>query len=154
MENSYGISQNPHTKSYILVYKIGYNCENCGKKYTNKFEMDNKSCMTCQTNHENNKINDLIQEMKLSIDYNSSYDDMMFEWIPYDQFDDVKEIGKGGFSLIYSAIWKDGLLVYSSNWKRRQNTKVALKCLYNSKNYIDEFINEVQISLINLCVYI
>jgi serine/threonine protein kinase len=70
----------------------------------------------------------------------------MFEWIPYDQFDDIKEIGKGGFSTVYSAIWKNGLLYYdvnSSSWERIPNTKVALKCLYNSQNSLNKFINEV-----------
>ncbi|GBC02165.1 hypothetical protein RclHR1_04490011 [Rhizophagus clarus] len=147
MENSYGISQDPNTKDYILVYEFGYNCENCGKKY-NKFEVKNKSCMSCQTNCENEKINDLIQEMKLNIDYNFN-DNIMFEWIPYDQFDDIKEIGKGGFSTVYSAIWKDGLLdcrknLVARNWRRNPNTRVALKCLHNSQNCIDEFINEVK----------
>ncbi|CAB5336752.1 unnamed protein product [Rhizophagus irregularis] len=94
--------------------------------------------MSCQTNHENNKISDLIQEMKLNIDHNSSDSGMIFEWIPYDQFNDIKEIGKGGFSTVYSVIWNDGLLTYCNigpgmsldyKWKRESNTKVALKCL-------------------------
>jgi len=98
--------------------------------------------MLCQTNHKNKKINDLIQEIKLSIDHN---DDIMFEWISYDQFYDIEEIGKGGFSTVYSAIWKNGLLYYSHNeyWKRISDTRVALKCLHNSQHFIDEFINEV-----------
>ncbi|GET03171.1 kinase-like domain-containing protein [Rhizophagus clarus] len=141
MENSYGISQDPNTKDYILVYKIGYNCEKCGKKY-NEFEKINKNCMSCQ--YENKKINDLIQEMKLNIDYNTKYH-IIFEWIPYDQFDDIKEIGQGGFSTVYSAIWKDG---YSSFYYglgvRYPNTRVALKCLHNSQNCLDEFIIEVK----------
>lgn len=33
-----------------------------------------------------------------------------FEWISYDQFENIKEIGKGGFATIYSARWKDGYL--------------------------------------------
>ena len=28
-------------------------------------------------------------------------------WIPYNQFSDIKKIGKGGFATVYSAIWKD-----------------------------------------------
>ncbi|CAB5352734.1 unnamed protein product [Rhizophagus irregularis] len=137
MENSYGISQNPNTKDYILVYKVGYHCENCGEKYNYKFEIDNKSCMSCQTNHENSKINNLIQEMKLNIDHNSIHSSIIFEWIPYNQFKDVEEIGKGGFSTIYSAIWKNGLLYYSKeSWERKSNTRVALKCLHNSQNFI------------------
>ncbi|PKC01740.1 kinase-like protein, partial [Rhizophagus irregularis] len=71
-------------------------------------------------------------------------------WIPYDQFDNIKEIGKGGFSTVYSAIWKNGLLYYDDDlfddekWIRNSNTKVALKCLHNSQNALDEFINEVK----------
>ncbi|EXX74254.1 hypothetical protein RirG_052780 [Rhizophagus irregularis DAOM 197198w] len=107
--------------------------------------------MSCQTNHENNKISDLIQEIKLNIDHNSSDSGMIFEWIPYDQFNDIKEIGKGGFSTVYSVIWNDGLLSYCNigpgmsldyKWKRESNTKVALKCLHNSQNFLGEFINE------------
>ncbi|GBC19318.2 hypothetical protein GLOIN_2v275216 [Rhizophagus irregularis DAOM 181602=DAOM 197198] len=118
INESYGISQNPNTKDFIFVLQPRYYCENCGEKYNNKFEVDNKSCASCQTNHENQKINDLIQEMKLS---------------------------KGGFSTVYSAIWEDGLLIYDgSTWKRKSNTMVALKCLHNSQNFLDEFINEVR----------
>ncbi|GES95347.1 kinase-like domain-containing protein [Rhizophagus clarus] len=145
---SYGLSQNPNTKDFILVLQLKYYCENCGKKYDNQFEIQNKSCIVCQINHENDKINDLIQEMRLKIDYNydSNKYGIIFEWIPYDQFDDIKEIGKGGFSTVYSAIWKDGLLHYdnrSEKWKRK-SIKVALKCLYDSQNFLDNFINEVK----------
>ncbi|CAB5375057.1 unnamed protein product [Rhizophagus irregularis] len=94
--------------------------------------------------HENEKISDLIQEMKLS------QTDIMFEWIPYDQFNNVEEIGKGGFSTVYSAIWKDGLIKYDENilgykgWRRKPNTIVALKCLHDTQNSLDDFINEVK----------
>ena len=101
MEYSYGISQNPNTKDLILVIRSGFYCDNCSEKYNNKFEIDNKSCMSCQTNHENKKINDLIQEIKLSINYDTHKSDIIFEWIPYDQFNNIEEIGKGGFSTVY-----------------------------------------------------
>jgi hypothetical protein len=131
-----------------LVLQHKYYCENCGVKYNNKFEIDNKICILCQTNHENEKISNLVQEMKLSINHHSNESDMIFEWVSYDQFDDIKEIGKGGFSTVYSAIWKDGLLFckkdfLNRHWERQPNTKVALKCLHNSQNFIDKFINEV-----------
>ncbi|CAB4440494.1 unnamed protein product [Rhizophagus irregularis] len=141
---SYGISQNPNTKDFILVLRLENYCENCGKKYNNSFEINNKSCMSCQTNHENKKINDLIQEMRLD-----SKSDTIFEWIPYDQFDDIREIGKGGFSTVYSAIWKDGLSCrlyeYYFEYKRKPSTKVALKCLHGSQNLINEFIDKVKV---------
>ncbi len=59
-----------------------------------------------------------------------SFGDKVFEWIPYNQFNDVKEIGKDDFAITYSAIWKDGPLEYGySKYKyiRNQNKKVALK---------------------------
>ena len=71
---------------------------------------------------------------------------IVFEWIPYNQFKDVEEIGKGGFAKVYSAKWKDGPLNYNINAKefeRESNKKVALKCLYNSQNITDAFLNEV-----------
>ncbi|CAB5389626.1 unnamed protein product [Rhizophagus irregularis] len=145
VEEDYGVTQNPNTKDYILVCKIEYYCENCGKKYDNQFERKSQSCISCQTNHESKKINDLIQEIKLNIDHNSSISDKMFDWIPYDQFNNIEEIGKGGFSTVYSARWKDSLLSYGSKrWKVKSNTRVALKCLNNSQDNLDEFMNEVK----------
>ena len=43
------------------------------------------------------------------------YNDIIFEWIPYNQFSDIKEIGIGGFATVYSAIWKDGPLKYDED---------------------------------------
>ena len=75
------------------------------------------------------------------------YSDMVVEWIPYNQFGDIEEIlGRGGFATVYSAIWKDGPLEYNTNNKeytRKSNYKVALKCLHNSQNITNEFLNEV-----------
>ena len=112
----YGISQNPDTGDYILVLV-----------WTSG----------------NEKIDDFIQKRQLNV---NSYNDVVFEWIPYNQFSDIKEIGKGGFSTVYSAIWKDGPLEYDKDedkHKRSLNKEVALKCLYNSQNITNEFINEV-----------
>jgi hypothetical protein len=82
--------------------------------------------------------------MRLKI---NSYNDIIFEWIPYDKFEDITLIGDGGFATVYSAMWKDGPLSYDYLVKkelvRKSNTKVALKCLFNSQNLSDEFLNEV-----------
>ncbi|GBB88158.1 hypothetical protein RclHR1_01470006 [Rhizophagus clarus] len=144
MEGSYGISQNPNTKDFILVLPLKYYCENCGQKYSIQFEIDSRSCISCQTKHENPKIRNLIQKIKLNIDYNTGSNNIIFEWIPYDQFNYIEKIGKGGFSTVYSAIWKDGLLYYNQGWKRIPNIKVALKCLHNSRDSLNEFISEVE----------
>src|SRR5688572_33133677 len=82
----------------------------------------------------NEKINNFIQEMQLKID---SKDDIVFEWIPYNQFSDVKEIGRSGFATVCSATWKDGPFEYNkeySKYIRISDHKVVLRCLHNSQN--------------------
>ncbi|GBB83206.1 hypothetical protein RclHR1_00100010 [Rhizophagus clarus] len=118
----YGISQNPNTKDYILVFQYYETI------------IKNKHIIKILTNWTsgNEKIDDLIKEMQSKI---NKANDIIFEWIPYKQFDIIKKIGVGGFSKVYSAIWKDGLLYYDGNkYVRKQEKKVALKCLNNSQN--------------------
>jgi hypothetical protein len=94
-------------------------------------------------NSGNDKIENIIQEMQLKID---NYYNIIFEWIPYNQFDNIKEIRKDGFVAIYLAIWKDGPLHYEEKekiYKRKLYSnykKVILKCLQNINN---QFLKEV-----------
>ena len=122
-------------------------CNKCGKAYTNAIR---NWCKPCQIDNlkekftnwtGNEKIDGFIQEMQLKID---SWKDIVFKWIPYNQFSDIKEIGRGGFATVYSAIWMDGPLKwnYTKEYTRKSN-KVALKCLHNSQNIANEFLNEV-----------
>ncbi|UZO04915.1 uncharacterized protein OCT59_025277 [Rhizophagus irregularis] len=78
----------------------------------------------------------------------NSHNDIVFEWIPYSQLDDIKKIGEGDFAAeVYSAIWKNGMLYYDYSiheYKRTQNKKVTLKYLYNSQNITNVFINKVK----------
>src|SRR5688572_5312405 len=85
----------------------------------------------------NEKIDKLIQKMHLKINY---YSDIVFEWIPYNQFDNIEEVNKSDFATVYSAIWKDGSLYYGYNkeYIRKSDKKVALKCLHNSQNITNE----------------
>ena len=76
----------------------------------------------------------------------NSKKDIIFEWIPYNQFDNIEEINKGDFATVYSAIWKDGPLYYNDykeEYSRKLDKKVALKCLHNSQSISSEFLNEV-----------
>ena len=58
--------------------------------------------------------------------------DIVFEQIPYDQFYDIKEIGKDGSDTLYVATWKDGPLQYKMTWSREPDKEVVLKWLCDS----------------------
>ncbi|UZO10655.1 uncharacterized protein OCT59_002235 [Rhizophagus irregularis] len=145
-----GISQDPNTNDYILVFQNDQYCNRCCKPYSN---LKNKCCKSCQINYiqnnltnwsGNQKIDDFIQEMHLKID---SYGNIIFEWIPYNQFECIEVVGRGGFATVCSAIWKDGPLKcnYGKKICKRDNYKeIALKCIDNSHNITDEFLNEIK----------
>src|ERR1043165_2410984 len=130
---AYGISQNPDTKDYIMVLQDEYYekyCEKCDKKYQNIF----KWCRPCQTSG-NKQIDDFIQEKQLKINWK---DEIGFEWILYSQFYCTKEISKGDYATIYSALWNDGPLYYdNSKWARKSGLKVTLKCFYYSNKLLN-----------------
>ena len=127
-----------------------YMCYMCFKPYTDIYY---KWCKSCQINNlrknftnwsGNEKIDDFIQEMQLKI---NNLQDIVFEWIPYNQFNIIKKISEDSFiNVKYDlAIWKDGLLNYDTNkyeYTRNQNEKVILKCLLNSKNITIELLND------------
>ena len=111
----YGISQNPVTSDYILV--------------------QNYLILS-----GNEKIDDFIQERQLNI---GESNDVVFEWISYNQFEEIKETGKNDSITVYSAIWRNGPLHYRKH-TRDSNKKVALKCFHNLQNPVDLLlINEV-----------
>ena len=63
------------------------------------------------------------------------------EWVPFDRFEDIKQIGVGGFAKVYSATWIDGL-------GSKPMMKVALKRLIGSQEMSAEYLNEVYLYLI------
>jgi hypothetical protein len=106
--------------------------------------------LKCLDNHftewtsGNEKIDDFIQEMQSKI---NDHSDIIFEWIPYNQFNEIKETGNNGSITVYSAIWKDGPLYrnydYTNSYTRNPNKEVALKYFCNLQHSIDFLINEV-----------
>ena len=124
-------------------------CEKCEQIYTDeRFEW----CKPCQINNFKQilknwniekEINNLIEEMISKI---KNWDDIVFEWIPYNQLNGIVEINKGDLATVYSAIWNDGPLHYhytSKEYTRKPDKKVALKCVHNSQIIDNEFLNEV-----------
>jgi hypothetical protein len=92
----------------------------------------------------NKQIDDFIQETYLKI---KDHHDIVFQWIPYNQFVKIEEINKNGFTTVYSAIWKDGPLNrgiwLSKKYTRNSNKKVTLNCLCSSQYLIEFLINKV-----------
>ncbi|RHZ85765.1 hypothetical protein Glove_60g149 [Diversispora epigaea] len=116
-------------------------------------------CKTCNSEHfqndfnnwtsGNDKIDKLIQDAQL----NAKYDNEVIDWIPYNRFKDVKQIGKGGFGTIHYARWIDGPIekwdIENQQWKRYQDegkVEVALKKFDNFVNFND-VLNEMAIHL-------
>jgi hypothetical protein len=131
-----------------MVFQDGY-CEKCGEIYT---DIRSKWCKPCLIGYLKNKftnwtsknkeIDNFIQRTQLNINFN--YDNII-EWVPYNQFRNIKEICKNDFAIIYSAIWKEGPLDYEIDkfeYIRHKNKKIVLKCLYKSQN-INEFLDKV-----------
>ena len=99
----------------------------------------------------NPEIDNLIYDSQLkTIHY-----DKNLEWIPYDRFQDIKQIGEGGFANIFSATWLDGEPNYDKkrNKVRTNPVTVALKKLKNSDN-MEAFINEVKIFKLFILIYL
>ncbi|CAB5369427.1 unnamed protein product [Rhizophagus irregularis] len=139
----YGLSQNPNTKEYIIVLQNGY-CKECGEKYTNIMYTWCKPCHIKIFTSGNEEIDDYIREIQSQI-HDSS--DIVVEWIPYNQFNKIEEIGKSDSAKIYSAVWKDGPLHYDNetwNWTRNFGEEVALKCLNDSRDDINRFLSEAK----------
>ncbi|GBC38134.2 kinase-like domain-containing protein [Rhizophagus irregularis DAOM 181602=DAOM 197198] len=149
-----GVSQNPDTKEYIIVHQDGSYCKDCAGAFTN---ISDKWCKPCQISvlkknfanwtSGNEKIDEIIQEGQLKI---KTYSDRIIEWISYDKFKNINEIGKDDFAELYSAIWKDGTLYYNSGKVgliKIPDNKVMLKRFYNSRDITNEFFNEVKSSI-------
>src|SRR6185295_12483771 len=113
----------------------------------------NKYCEKCISLHlrslfntwtsGNDVIDNLIQQSQIK----TSLPHGIMEWVPYEQFEDVKKITEGGFSIIYTAKWTKGRIVDYDEKKKEfryiDNLLVVLKCLKNSRNPGKAFFDEV-----------
>ena len=132
---------------------VNINHENCS--YCNKPFTEELWCKECDPhyriegwtsgNHDIDKfIKDTIYDAR-----EFSRNDRCLEWVPFDRFEDIKQIGVGGFAKVYSATWIDGKAKYDKlndeGWKKRnpKPMKVALKRLNGSQNMSAEYLNEV-----------
>ncbi|EXX62581.1 kinase-like domain-containing protein [Rhizophagus irregularis DAOM 181602=DAOM 197198] len=95
-----------------------------------------------------NLIKDSIYNVRSKYIGHDKYCPSFLEWVPFDRFEDMKQIGEGGFAKVYSATWIDGIAKYikvDGNWikKEPESVQVALKRLNGSHNMSADFLNEV-----------
>ncbi|GBB85373.1 hypothetical protein RclHR1_11920004 [Rhizophagus clarus] len=128
------------------------NCSYCNKPFTE--ELWCKECdpfrMIEGWTSGNNDIDKFIKDTIYGA-RNSAFDsDAFLEWVPFDKFKDIKQIGEGGFAKVYSATWIDGNAEYEKqddrSWKKLEpiSHTVALKRLNGSQNMSIEYLNELK----------
>ncbi|GBB96294.1 hypothetical protein RclHR1_02720009 [Rhizophagus clarus] len=96
-------------------------------------------------------VKDTIYNAGLQRESLEGYDyyPLFLEWVPFDRFKGIEQIGVGGFAKVYSATWIDGQAKYKrqedGSWKKLvpDPIKFALKKLNGSQNMTVEYLNEV-----------
>ncbi|GBC40435.2 kinase-like domain-containing protein [Rhizophagus irregularis DAOM 181602=DAOM 197198] len=147
----YGITKDTETNDYLMVLNsetkdfmiiLSDSCEICNYMCNvQHFQRNFEYWTSC-----NNDIDKFIQDTQL-LAHTASKLSSALEWIPYDGFNNIEYIAKGGFAKVYKAKWIDGPIEKWDNenqdWKRyNKDMLVALKSLNNSKNISLEFMNE------------
>jgi hypothetical protein len=86
----------------------------------------------------NEKVNNFVQKKQMELR------NIVIEWVPYSQFNDIEEAIEDDFYTVYSAKWIDGPLYWSiyGKYMRSPHKKVALKYPHSLQN-IDIFLGEV-----------
>ena len=110
-------------------------CQPCNAK---RFEKNFKNWTS-----GNKNIDELIQQSQL----NALHCSKCLQWIPFENFNNVTYITRGGFGKIYSADWPEGWIfswdIENQEWIRYPGVKVALKILDDSSNISADCLNEV-----------
>ncbi|GES90901.1 kinase-like domain-containing protein [Rhizophagus clarus] len=111
-------------------------CQPCNAK---KFEDNFKNWTS-----GNKDIDELIQQSQI----NAIHYKRCIEWIPFEKFQDVTYITRGGLGKIFSAQWPEGYIeswdIENERWERWANVTVALKSLDDSSDMSAEFVNEIK----------
>ncbi|RHZ82538.1 hypothetical protein Glove_109g229 [Diversispora epigaea] len=125
-------------------------CPECNQEH------DSWWCKTCNSTRFKNgfdnwtsgddAIDKFIQDAQLNVDVWK-----IIEWIPYDRFQDIKQIAKGGYGTIYYAMWVDGFIddwnIKNQQWKRNGQSEVVLKKFDNIVDISEDFLNEMVIHM-------
>ena len=130
--------------------KVGepFECKKCKlTRYSDRF------CENCISLHLQSLFNtwtsgnDIVDNFIQQCQMQSSLPSQIIEWIPYNQFYNVKKLTEGGFSSIYTATWTKGYIIDYNEKKKEFSNRgaqlVVLKCLNNSSDPGKGFFNEV-----------
>ncbi len=141
--------------------EVSKNCSHCNKPFTEELwckECDPFRIVEGWTSG-NPDIDKFIKDtMYNPEEYEEDYSHTFLEWVPFDRFIDIKEVGEGGFAKVYSATWIDGRANYrkqnDGSWKKQEPEPktVALKKLNGSQNMSDKYLNEVRFYIILLLI--
>ncbi|POG59843.1 kinase-like domain-containing protein [Rhizophagus irregularis DAOM 181602=DAOM 197198] len=124
-------------------------CENCNQEC-----LATTYCELCVRNYlkanfsnwtsGNDVIDNLIQECQIK----TLAPRLIPEWIPYNNFKNIKYLAKGGFSEIYTTIWVNGNFIEwdskKQQLKRFGNSYVVLKKLENIENASQSWFEEAK----------
>ncbi|GES76064.1 kinase-like domain-containing protein [Rhizophagus clarus] len=152
--NKLNISDKNSDKNSNLKNINHGNCSYCNEPFTE--ELWCKECdpfrmiegWTSGNNVIDKFIKDTIYDARKSNGYFNDY--KIIEWVPFNKFKDIKQIGEGGFAKVYSATWIDGKTEYEKqddgSWKKSEpeSLTVALKRLNGSQNMSIEYLNELK----------
>ena len=130
------------------------NHENCYQRLDGKFWCKEcvPSCIIEGWTSGNSEIDEFIKDTIYNVGsffVDDDYYPLFLEWVEFDRFENVKQIGEGGFAKVYSATWIDGRAKYFrqnvGNWKKSDPVPkdVALKQLNGSQNISAKYLNEV-----------
>ncbi|KAG9287607.1 hypothetical protein G9A89_019668 [Geosiphon pyriformis] len=124
-------------------------CKKCGRANTGV-----DWCKSCNSSHFTEEfpkwssgiesIDNFIREVQLEAESSIK----IVEWIPFNQFEEFKLIGKGGYSTVDKATWKGGRIrVWNDQmmtWTRYGDHSVGLKRLHNSQRMDASFLYELK----------
>src|SRR5436190_12318944 len=106
------------------------------------------SCIIKGWTSENSEIDEFIKDTIYNAKNYNGYP-LFLEWVPFDRFEDIKQIGEGGFAKVYYAKWIDGEAKYirqdDGSWTKLDSEpiKVVLKRLNGSQSMSADYLTEV-----------
>lgn len=110
-------------------------------------------CKKCTMKNVSSGHSGIDKFIKRTQNKATNWSDPYLEWISYDQFQDIKEIGQGNFSVVYSATWTLGKRVDNHNSSRKNKVQcpregpmtVTLKRIKNSQEMTRDYIKQLKV---------